>query len=239
MATQRTVADLVAALERGTSSGTGAPLPGWPRSRLARLGRALLQQLVVFPYLRSRFRPLRVRGGERPRRLAGPVLIVANHSSHLDALTVLAMLPAARRGRTAVAAAADYFFAAEPLATGSALVLGAFPFHRQGAVSASLAHCGDLVDAGYSILIFPEGTRSPDGRLQPFKSGIGLLARELGVPVLPVRLEGLHAILPKGRSWPGAGPVTVSIGEPIRIDPVLSNAEAAAVLEAAVKRPGG
>jgi long-chain acyl-CoA synthetase len=137
-----------------------------------------------------------------------------------------------------VAAAADYFFAAEPLATGSALVLGAFPFHRQGAVSASLAHCGDLVDAGYSILIFPEGTRSPDGRLQPFKAGTGLLARELGVPVLPVRLEGLHAILPKGQCWPGVGPVTVWVGEPIQVDPLLSNAEAAGALEAAVKQLG-
>jgi long-chain acyl-CoA synthetase len=144
---------------------------------------------------------------EQPGPISGPVLLIANHASHLDALTVLAALPPAVRRRTAVAAAADYFFERRPLATLVSLALGAFPFHRQGAVSTSLAQCGDLADAGWSLLIFPEGTRSPDGRLQPFKAGIGLLARELGLPVVPIYLAGLYAVLPKGRCWPRPGPV--------------------------------
>jgi 1-acyl-sn-glycerol-3-phosphate acyltransferase len=102
-------------------------------------------------------------------------------------------------------------------------------------VSTSLAHCGDLADDGYSILVFPEGTRSPDGSLQHFKAGIGLLARELQMLVVPIYLRGLDAILPKGRSWPGSGPVQVRVGEPVSLGSGVSNAEAVAALEAAMR----
>lgn len=210
-------------------------LPAWPRSGPATLARWLLQELLLFPLLRLTCRPWRVVGAERLRGLSGPVLLIANHTSHLDSPVVLAALPAALRGRTAVAAAADYFFRSEPLATFAALVIGAFPFHRRGCVAASLAHCGDLVDDGYSLLIFPEGTRSPDGRLQPFKPGIGLLARELGLPVVPIHLAGLHAVLPRGRYLPRPAPVTVRFGEPVRFEPGLSKAEATARLESALR----
>src|SRR5205823_6373254 len=142
-------------------------------------------------------------------------------------LTALAALPSRLRRRTSVAATADYFFERQPLATLAPLLLGAFPFYRQGQTSASLAHCGDLADEGFSILIFPEGTRSPDGRLQPFKAGIGLLARELALPVIPIHLRGLQKILPKGRTWPRRGPVEVTVGDPIDIDASLSNAQIA------------
>ncbi|HEY2593791.1 MAG TPA: lysophospholipid acyltransferase family protein, partial [Chloroflexota bacterium] len=141
------------------------------------------------------------------------------------------LLSESRRERTAVAAAADYFFRSAPRSLIASIALGAFPFHREGAVAASLAHCGDLVDAGYSLLIFPEGTRSPGGHLQPFKTGIGLLARELRIPVVPIAINGLHEILPKGHSLPRRGPVQITIGDPIRVDPSLSNAEATALLE--------
>jgi long-chain acyl-CoA synthetase len=236
MAAQRTVADLLAALEHGGSLGEVEALPSWPRRAPARLARSLLQELVLFPWLRLVCRPWRVVNNELLRELNGQVLLIANHTSHLDGLSVLALLPPAHRRRTAVAAAADYFFKRQPVATLAPLVLGAFPFNREGAISSSLAHCGDLVDEGHSILIFPEGTRSPDGRLQPFKLGIGLLARELGLPVVPVHLSGLHAILPKGRSWPRRGSVTVTVGEPLRPDPGLTNSEATGLLEAAMRR---
>jgi long-chain acyl-CoA synthetase len=114
----------------------------------------------------------------------------------------------------------------------ASLALGAFPFHRTGPVAASLAHCGDLADGGYSLLVFPEGTRAPDGKIAPFKPGIGLLARELGLLVVPVYLDGLYGILPKGRTLPRRGPLRVVIGAPRRVDPSLSNTEAAALLEA-------
>ena len=237
MADLKTVAELEAALERGGSIGTVEPLPAWPRCGPARLVRSVLQQLVLFPLLHLVCRPLRVEGAPICRGgLRGPALLIANHSSHLDSVAALSILPGDRRRRTAVAAAADYFFQTEPLATFSALALGAFPFHREGAVSTSLAHCGDLADAGDTLLVFPEGTRSPDGRLGAFKPGIGLLARELRLPVVPIHLHGLFAILPKGRSCPRPGPVRARVGEPLVLDPALSNAEATQVLEAAMRR---
>jgi long-chain acyl-CoA synthetase len=239
MAAQRTVADLLATLQHGTPAGSVPPLPAWPRAAPARVCRAVIQKLVLFPLLRLICRPLDIDGRDRLSERSGPVLFVANHSSHLDAPTILAALPAERRRRTVVAAAADYFFSSAPLATFAFLALGAFPFNRAGAISVSLAHCGDLVDAGYSILIFPEGTRATDGRMSPFKSGIGLLAHELGVPVVPIHLDGLAAILPKGRTWPRPGPVRIRVGEPVQIDPSQSNIHATAVLEQAVRQLKG
>jgi long-chain acyl-CoA synthetase len=233
MANLRTVSDLVTVLKRGGSASVASPLPAWPRQPLARLLRSSLQELLLLPVLQLLCRPRRVFGIDR-LRLTGPVLLIANHTSHLDGLAILSILPPALRRRTAVGAAADYFFQSQPLAGFAALALGAFPFNRQGAVATSLAHCGDLADDGYSILIFPEGTRSPDGRLRPFKSGIGLLARELGMPVVPIHLAGLHAVLPKGHSWPRRGPLEARVGEPMWLDSRLSNREATATLEAAM-----
>jgi long-chain acyl-CoA synthetase len=85
------------------------------------------------------------------------------------------------------------------------------------------------------LLVFPEGTRTMDGTMAPFKPGIGLLARELGLPVVPIYLDGLYRVLPKGQSAPRPGAVRVRVGEPLWVDPRLSNGEAAAVLEAALR----
>jgi long-chain acyl-CoA synthetase len=236
VAALHTVADVVAAVQRGAGADVVEPLPRWPRARPIALLRALLQDWVLFPALRLVCRPRTVLGGDVLGAAAsGPVLVIANHTSHLDAPSVLSLVPPARRRRLAVAAAADYFFSSAPRAWLASVALGAFPFHREGAVAASLGHCGDLADDGYGILIFPEGTRSPDGRLQPFKAGVGLLARELGLPVVPVHLAGLHAILPKGRTWPRPGPVRITVGSPVAIDASLTNAEVAAVLEQSMR----
>ncbi|MCC7369412.1 MAG: AMP-binding protein [Chloroflexi bacterium] len=235
MAELRTVGDLLAALEQPTNTAPPAPLPGWPRSLPARALRAVLQDAVLLPLLRLLGRPLTVEGREHLERLRGPALLIANHTSHLDSLSVLAALPEARRRRTAVAAAADYFFADRRTAFVASLALGAFPFHRTGPVAASLAHCGDLADSGYSLLVFPEGTRSTTGEIAPFKPGIGLLARELGVPVVPVYLDGPYRILPKGRTIPRMGPLRIVAGQPVRVGAGLSNTEAAAQVEAALR----
>jgi long-chain acyl-CoA synthetase len=235
LAAIETVAELIEAIAAAGPAASAEPLPAWPRSRLARLLRGALQQLLLLPLLRHYARPFEARGAERLAEVPWPALLIANHASHVDSLTVLSLLPPGRRGRVAVAAAADYFFQSRPLSLVSALALGAFPFHRQGPVATSLAHCGDLVADGFGILIFPEGTRSPDGRLQPFKAGIGLLARELGIPVVPIHLAGPHAILPKGASWPRRAPLRATVGEPLRLDPGLSNPEAVSRLESALR----
>jgi long-chain acyl-CoA synthetase len=231
----RTVAELLSALEQPASTAPPVPLPRWPRTRPVRALRAALQDAVLFPALRLVGRPLTIEGREHLASLRGPALLIANHASHLDSLTVLAVLPEARRRRTAVAAAADYFFGDRRRALAASLALGAFPFHRTGPVAASLSHCGDLADAGYGLLVFPEGSRSTSGRLARFKPGIGLLARELGLPVVPIYLDGLFGVLPKGRTLPRPGRVRVVVGAPLRVDPALSNAEAAARLESALR----
>jgi long-chain acyl-CoA synthetase len=235
MASIHTISELVAALERGGSAEVSAPLPAWPRRTPVRQLRSFLQELVLFPLLRMVCQPHHVRGAQTLMTLDGPVLLIANHTSHLDAPSVLSLLPRARRERTAVAAAADYFFQSRTRSLVASIALGAFPFHREGAVAASLAHCGDLVDDGYSILVFPEGTRSPDGRLLPFKAGIGLLARELRVPVVPIAIDGLQEILPKGRGIPRPGAVRIVVGKPVCVDPRLPNTEAAALLETTLR----
>ncbi len=233
MGSLRTIRQLIDALERGAPGGAAGstPLPAWPRQGLIPPLRSALQELVLFPLLDVACRPRYVSGRRHIDGVAGPVLLIANHTSHLDAPSVLAVLGRSRRERTAVAAAADYFFRGVGRSLIASIALGAFPFHRDGPVAASLSHCGDLVDDGYSVLIFPEGTRSPDGHLQPFKTGIGLLARELGIPVVPVAIDGLHAILPKGQSLPRPGRVRITVGEPVQVDAALSNAEATALLE--------
>jgi long-chain acyl-CoA synthetase len=239
MASLHTIRQLVDAIEhgseRGPYSGGSTPLPTWARQGVVPPLRSALQELVLFPMLGLVCHPRHISGKRRIDSLSQPVLLIANHTSHLDAPSVLALLDRSRRERTAVAAAADYFFRGVGRSLIASIALGAFPFHRDGPVAASLSHCGDLVDDGYSVLIFPEGTRSPDGSLQPFKTGIGLLARELGVPVVPVAIDGLHAILPKGRTLPRRGPVRISIGEPVQVDPALSNAAATALLEARLR----
>jgi long-chain acyl-CoA synthetase len=231
----RTVGDLLAALEQPASTTPPAPLPAWPRSWPVRALRGAFQDAILFPWLRLFARPLTVEGREHLDSLRGPALLIANHASHFDSATVLAALPEARRRRTAVAAAADYFFADPRLAFVSSLLLGAFPFHRTGPVATSLAHCGDLADGGHSLLVFPEGTRSTTGQIAPFKPGIGLLARELGLPVVPIYLDGLFRLLPKGRTLPRHGPVRVVIGAPLRVGSERTNTQAAAQLEAALR----
>jgi long-chain acyl-CoA synthetase len=134
-------------------------------------------------------------------------------------MSILRALPRQKRRMTVVAAAADYFYENRIAGGFASLLLNTFPFSRSGNVRASLERCGELVDRGWSILIYPEGTRSVDGRLLPFRSGIGLLAKGLGIPVVPIGVVGNFEVLPKGAAWPRRASVTVQVGEPISVDP--------------------
>ncbi len=222
--------DLENLLRVGGAAPAEYAAASWPHSRLGVGARALVHDLALFPILATLCRPLTIQGRENLRDLLPPCIFVANHSSHLDAALVLRALPARIRRRTAVAAAQDYFYRNWWLGNTVSFLLGSFPLAREGSIAPSLQHCGELVDRGWSPLIFPEGTRSPDGRLQAFKSGIGLLARELRVPVVPVAILGAHALLPKGASQPRVGPVRVCVGSPIRVDPQISNEAATSLL---------
>ena len=155
--------------------------------------------------------PLSVAGAEHLDRLDGPTLLVANHASHLDAPVVLAALPSAVRARLAVAAAEDRFFESRLLGLAVSVGLGAFPFPRGRAVG--LLRARRLLDDGWHVLLFPEGTRSRDGRRGRFRRGAAHLARSAGVPLLPIGIDGTHALLPPGAARPRRGPVRLRFGD--------------------------
>ncbi|GAA2027942.1 hypothetical protein GCM10009756_19360 [Pseudokineococcus marinus] len=178
--------------------------------------RFVLQRLVLRPLVRSVV-SVEVEGAERVRDLPTPFVVVANHSSHLDAPLVLGALPPRVSQRLAVAAAADYFFDARWRARITGLVFNAFPVDRGGTRGSHRGLAAQLLDEGVPLLLFPEGTRSRDGSMAPFKVGAAALAVTRGVPVVPVALVGAYAAMPRGRSWPlpGRPPVKVVVGEPL------------------------
>ena len=141
--------------------------------------------------------------------LDGPVLFVANHSSHLDTPLILCALPPAWRSRTAVTAAADYFFDSWLRAVSTAFVFATVPIDRKGGASAATP--GVLLSEHWNLVVFPEGTRSSDGQMGRFRLGAAQLATAFDVPIVPVGIRGGFAAMPRGRSWPAPGRRTVSV----------------------------
>ncbi|WP_068115897.1 AMP-binding protein [Tropicimonas marinistellae] len=210
--------DLADAVGMPASAGQMPYPPVWPRSHFAGKIRRRFQAALVFPALRLAATRFTVAGLEVFETIEGPCLFIGNHNSHVDTLSILRALPGPRRTRTAVAAAADYFFGNKIAAMAGALALNLFPFSRGGNIRQSLEYCGDLVDENWSILVYPEGTRSPTGELLPFKPGVAFLATGLKVPIVPICVLGGFQILPKGQSFPKRHPVSVTFGAPIRVD---------------------
>src|SRR5438046_9731460 len=127
----------------------------------------------------------------------------ANHSSHLDALCLLAAVPLRKLHRAFPAAAADYFFKSVPRVWFAAVIVNALPFARQVHVRQSLSICCELLsNPGNILIIFPEGTRSTTGKTQDFKSGIGALVAGRDVNVLPSYLAGSFVPLAKSDIFP-------------------------------------
>jgi 1-acyl-sn-glycerol-3-phosphate acyltransferase len=188
---------------------------GWAYGAPARAARSALQAIVLFPLVRF-LTPTAVRGGERIRGARGPFIVAANHVSHLDTPIVLKSLPRRLRRRLVVAAAKDYFYRGRLRGTLVSLSLATFPFDRGGGSRESLRQCRSLLERGWSLLIFPEGTRSSSGELGKVRRGAAVLASAADVPVLPVYVHGLADVMPKGTRAPLPGGVVVDIGDPIR-----------------------
>ncbi|MGI8868704.1 MAG: lysophospholipid acyltransferase family protein [Mycobacteriales bacterium] len=187
----------------------------WARTSPARLARSAIRRGVLQPIVRSQTK-VEVHGAGLVANITGPVIIVANHSSHLDTPLILGALPPQLTRRTAVGAAADYFFDARWRASMTALVFGAFPIERLGK-RRTRNIAPRLIAEGWSVLIFPEGTRSPDGWMRNFRLGAASLAVQNKIPVVPVAIRGAYAAMPRGRNWvrPGRPRVAVHIGRPI------------------------
>jgi 1-acyl-sn-glycerol-3-phosphate acyltransferase len=171
------------------------------------------------PAMRSALTPT-VRGldnldGYRDR----PLLFVANHSSHVDTPMLLCALPSAMRSRTAVTAAADYFFESYWRGLSTAFLFGTVPIERRGGAPSTAPL--DLLRDGWNLVIYPEGTRSATGSMGRFRLGAAHLSIMSGVPVVPVGIRGSYAAMPRGRAWPVAGKPAVSLrfGRPMFATP--------------------
>ena len=207
-------------------------MPRWNRSALSRVVRRVSLATWLLPAARALGR-LEVAGREHLDGFAGPAIFAANHQSHFDTPAILAALPPAWRGRIAVAMAKEYFAAhfhpeghalAARWLTGleyglAALLFNAFPLpQREAGARRVLRYSAELFDEGWSILIFPEGERRPSGSMTRFRPGVAVMAARLGVPVVPVHVEGSDRVLPKGQWHPRRGRVQVRIGEPLRLE---------------------
>ncbi len=170
----------------------------WSRRYAARLVRAVMLDNVTRP-LAQFVAPTTVRGDEYLRHLEAPVIFAANHASHLDTPLLLTTLPVRFRHRTVVAAAADYFFDRKWKATLWSLTLAAIPIERARVNRRSAEIAADLLRDDWSLVIFPEGGRTPDGWAQEFRGGAAYLALRTGTPVVPVYLHGTRRILPRAR----------------------------------------
>jgi long-chain acyl-CoA synthetase len=191
----------------------------------------------------------RIKGRENLRGAAGPVLVVSNHIDDVDVGFILTALPARLRHKLATAAGGE---ALEALRTPSAdrnlflrildcvewflgvSLLNLFPLPREAGFRDSFAFAGESVDRGYSILVFPEGHHTTDGKLRPFRSGVGLLVNNLGIPVVPMRIDGLFEVKQAGKRVAPPFKITVKIGEPLRFAAGLDPSQIAAELQAKV-----
>jgi 1-acyl-sn-glycerol-3-phosphate acyltransferase len=212
----------------------------WARSFRARWTRTVLLESVLRPTAAAIARPRR-RGIERLADLqqatdgeVQPVIFCANHHSHVDTPIVLTSLPEPWRYQVFVGAAADYFFRNRVTGAAASLLLNAIPIERATVTRRSADLAAELIDEGWSMLIFPEGGRSPDGWGQDFRGGAAYLARRTGAPVVPIHLSGTDRILPKGAKRLRPGPTTVTFGDPIHAEDGEDTRRLAARIEAAV-----
>jgi long-chain acyl-CoA synthetase len=223
--------------------------PRWPWSWPIRALRVAFIEFVMRPliWLLGAPRVMRERG-ELP---LGPVLVIANHVTAYDGALVLYALPGKLRRRTAIAMSAEMLLdlrrgrnqegtlqnllapAAYWLVTG---LFNVFPLPRQRGFQRSFAHAGDAMDRGYSVMIFPEGTRSADGKLHQFRAGIGLLAQQSRVPVVPVALIGLGEMRAGKTRWFRSGQLEVHVGEAVPVEGGAEPAQLTARLEESVRR---
>ncbi len=187
----------------------------WARRFPARFARLLLLEGVMRPTMAALGAPERD-GIDRLAGLTdGPVIFAGNHHSHLDTPVVLTSIPEPWRHRVFVGAAADYFFRTRITSAVSALVIGAIPIERSKVTRRSADQAAELIGAGWSMLIFPEGGRSPDGWGQPFRGGAAYLSSRCNVPVVPLHIEGTARILRKGARLPTPANVRVTYGVPL------------------------
>ena len=225
-----TVAQLETLLSRGASSPVQHVFSTWPQNWLVKSLRLAIYYALAWPATYLLAAP-RIRGREHLRGLQGPVLVVSNHVTYLDIAWILPALPARFRNRLATAMGGErlarmrrpsttlnlfeqfmerlrYFLAVS--------LFNVFPLPQQSGFLRSFAFAGDLADRGWNVLVFPEGKTTEDGKMSTFRSGIGLLAKQLNIPVVPIFLHGLFDLKQKHQILTRPGHVRATIGAPVR-----------------------
>ncbi len=206
----------------------GYRYPEWPASAWVRPLRTVLLYLSVFPALAT-VAHIEVEGREELTGVRPPVLFVANHQSLLDVPAILRALPVRFRPWLAPAMSPDhfrdYFSATAPARARwraarqfreTQFFFNAALLSDRIGVQKAIHYFGWLADHGYCPLIFPEGARTRDGRLLPFRGGIGMFIRALRLPVVPIRIDGLFKILPTGARHAHRGRARVRLAAPLQ-----------------------
>lgn len=208
----------------------------WARSWLAGVARESFMHFVLNPVM-DYYARRRATGREKLTALKGPVILVANHASHLDTPVILSALPRNLRKRTAVAAAADYFYRNRVVASVVSLIFNTVPIERKGGggMAKNGSDLDKLLDQGWNLLLYPEGTRSRAGTPSRVRRGAAVLAAAHNLAIVPIRVTGTAAAMPPGRMWPkrlhgkllsSRHRIEVSFGEPIQ-----PSADTAALIE--------
>ena len=217
-----TVNSLRKAIEARESKARHLPFYGWAIKPGIIVLRVFLQ-FLLFSLMKT-FARIKYEGRENLTGVQAPVIFMSNHTSHLDTPAIMAGLPGRIRRRTAVAAAMDYSFQDRGVnkkfySLFVTLFLNAYLFSRDGAsfIRKSLSYSGFLLDKGFSILIFPEGTRNSTGQMGAFKTGTGLLAVKMKIAIIPVRVKNLDSMLPKDAGFPRFGRGSVHFGKPVEV----------------------
>jgi long-chain acyl-CoA synthetase len=176
----------------------------------------------------------RVEGRENLSEVRGPVLVICNHIDDVDPGFVLTALPAHLRHKLAIATGGEALeiLRTPPGTRGFAgkvydrvkwtlgvSLLNLFPLPHEAGFRESFAYTGESVDRGYSVLVFPEGRHTTTCKLLPFRAGIGLLANNLQIPIVPMRIDGLFDLKQAGKKFTRPGQVKVKIGSPVQFEP--------------------
>lgn len=215
-----TVEELEQVVRKGQADAVAYPYPAWAMRFPITWIRPLVYHLFLLPLTRIMC-SVRTNGVERLKNVTGPALLISNHVTDVDAALILSALPFRWRLRLAIAMSGELLrewrsAAKLKYALGAAL-FNVFSLPRQSGFRKSFAYAGEAVDRGWSVLIFPEGHETRDGRMQPFKMGIGLLASELSVPVIPIKLDGLFELKQRRQFFVRPGTVSVTFGEPVQL----------------------
>lgn len=213
-----TIADLEQIIEKHEPLPKLPPLKKWPRSWWASWIRNF-GQFLIFLYLKI-FIKLKIEGLDNLKNLNFPVIFMPNHISYIDSIPLLMALPFKIKRKTTIAAARDVIYEDyKHVAWLTELIANIFPLPRKEGenIMMGLDYMGKLLDQNYSVIFFPEGKVSEDGKFQKLKRGTGLIAIDMNCEIVPVKITGTNKIVPYGKLHPRKHEtVTVKFGKPIK-----------------------